>query len=159
MLKNARRVLSVAAVALLLTACIGRVRAPTVELAGIRFGGIGLRGATLIAELNIDNPNDFTIETDSITFEFEAANPGEPNEWTRVTQGTNTQRYRLEEEKRTEVELPIDFTYAGLSAPVRAILDRGTFNYRVRGQVFVREPLKRTVPFSQTGNLSLVGAR
>ena len=159
MKSNASRIVLVALLGMFVAACIGRVRAPVIELRDIRFGGIGLRGATLIAELDIDNPNDFAIETDSITFEFAASNPGETDHWTPVTQGTHTRRIRIDEERNTIVEIPIEFTYSGLSGPVRAIMDKGTFNYRVRGKVFVREPLRRTVPYSQNGNLSLVGAR
>jgi LEA14-like dessication related protein len=144
---------------MLITACNFRVRPPVVELTGVRVAGIGLRGATLIADLDIANPNDFSIETDSITFEMEASDPGDPNAWTRVTTGTNTERFRIEEASQAAVEIPIEFPYSGLGTPVRAILDKGTFNYRVSGQVFIREPLRRTVPFSQNGNLSLAGGR
>jgi LEA14-like dessication related protein len=159
MKSNPGKILLVAVLAMLSAACIGRVRAPIVELTGIRFGGIGLRGATLIAQLNIDNPNDFTIEADSITYEFEASSPGATENWTPVTKGTNTERIRIDEERKTAVEVPIELSYSGLSGPVRSIMDKGTFNYRVRGQVFLREPLRRTVPFSEKGNLSFVGAR
>lgn len=159
MKSNAGKILLVALLGALSGACIGRVRVPVVELTGIRLGGIGLRGATLIAQLNIDNRNDFTIEADSITYEFEASTPGTTENWTPVTKGTNTQRIRIDEDRKTTVEVPIEFTYSGLGGPVRSIMDRGTFNYRVRGKVFLREPLRRTVPFSETGNLSLIGAR
>jgi LEA14-like dessication related protein len=159
MKSKANKILLVGLLGVLAAACIGRVRAPIVELTGIRFGGIGLRGATLIAQLDIDNPNDFSIETDSITYEFEASNPSETENWTPVTKGTNTQRIRIDEERKTAVEVPIELSYSGLTGPVRSIMDKGTFNYRVRGKVFLREPLRRTLPFSEKGNLSLVGAR
>ncbi|MGQ0814462.1 MAG: hypothetical protein ACT4O1_08340, partial [Gemmatimonadota bacterium] len=63
--------------ALTMAACSSAVKQPEVTLANIGVGGIGLRGATIIAELEIANPNDFDIETDSIVYEFEAANPSE----------------------------------------------------------------------------------
>ena len=153
-----RSLLIVTVLAAASAACVGRVRQPEVELAGVRVGGIGLRGATLIAELNIKNPNDFDIETDSVTYEFEVAQTGSGN-WSRFTQGSYTQRVKIEEDDNTEVEIPIDFDYSGFSGALRSILDRGTFDYRVRGRVFVREPLERQIPFTKGGNLSLAGAR
>jgi LEA14-like dessication related protein len=113
----------------------------------------------MIAELNIKNPNSFDIETDSISYELEASDPGNATNWSRVSLGTYNQRVRIDEGDATEVEIPIEFSYAGLSGAASGIIDRGTFNYRIRGNVFVREPLRRTVPFSKNGNVSLAGAR
>jgi LEA14-like dessication related protein len=126
---------------------------------GVKVGGIGLRGATMIAELNIRNPNSFRIETDSITYELEASNPGDTSNWSRVSLGSYTQRVRINDGEETDVEIPIDFSYSGLGGAAQGIIERGTFNYRVRGNVYVREPLRRTVPFSKNGNVSLAGAR
>ena len=153
-----RTIRIMAAVGILAAGCVGRVRAPEVELMGVKVGGIGLRGATMIAELNIKNPNSFRIETDSITYELEASNPGDTN-WSRVSLGSYTQRVRIDDGDETEVEIPIDFSYSGLGGAAQGIIERGTFNYRVRGSVYVREPLHRIVPFSKNGNVSLAGAR
>jgi hypothetical protein len=97
-------------------------------------------------------------ETDSITYELEASNPGDTT-WSRVSLGSYTQRVRIDDGDEIEVEIPIDFSYSGLGGAAQGIIDRGTFNYRVRGNVYVREPLRRTVPFSKNGNVSLAGAR
>ena len=139
--------------------CVGRVRQPEGRLAGVSVGGFGLRGATLLAELDIINPNDFDIETDSIAYEMEASEPGSSATFTRVTQATYTQRIKVDDNGHSKVEIPIEFNYTGLSGALRGIMDKGTFNYRVRGNVYVREPLKRTIPFSKSGNMSLAGAR
>ena len=134
-----------------------RVQKPAIELTGIRLAGIGLRGATFMAELSVDNPNDFAIEADSITYKFEASNPSGPETWTPVTTGTSRERQRVEAGARTTVAVPIEFRYEDLSGPVRAILDKGTFNYRVSGDVMLRNPRRLRVPFSHTGHLSMAG--
>jgi LEA14-like dessication related protein len=153
-----RRIGWVAAMSVVMGAC-QRVIPPTVEPTGVRLSGIGLRGATLIAGLDIGNPNDFPIETDSITFELEASNPDQPGTWTPVTQGTNRERLRIQEGGRRSVEVPIEFAYSDLSAPILSVMDKGTFRYRVSGQVLVREPRRTAASFSRTGNLSLAGTR
>ena len=153
-----RGILAVALLAIIAAGCIGRVRKPEVELTGVRVAGIGLRGATLIADLDINNRNDFNIETDSIRYELLANTSGDGS-WSPVLQRTYTQRIVIEEDKTTRVEIPIEFNYSDLSGAARSILDRGTFNYQLRGNVFVREPMKRTIPFTKNGNVSLQGAR
>jgi LEA14-like dessication related protein len=139
-----------------LSAC-QRIQKPAIELTGIRLAGIGLRGATFMAELSVDNPNDFAIEADSITYKFEASNPSGPETWTRVASGTSREHQRVEAGARTTVAVPIEFRYEDLSGPVRAILDKGTFNYRVSGDVLLRKPHRLKVPFSHTGHLAMAG--
>ena len=139
--------------------CSSAVKQPEITLASLSVGGIGLRGATLVAHVDIRNPNGFDLETDSITYELEAADANDPNRWSRVSQGAVTERIKVDDHGRTTVEIPIEFNYSSLSGAMRSIVDRGTFNYRIRGNAFVREPLRRSVPFSKTGNLSLSGAR
>lgn len=143
--------------ALLVTAC-NVVQAPVVELMGVRLRGIGLRGATILAELSIDNPNKFAIEGDSVTFQFEARDPRNQR-WALVTSGTNAQRVRIGKGEKAVVEIPIDFPYSNLRLPLRSILERGVLDYRISGRVFVRKPLRKSVPFNSEGSLSLGGDR
>jgi LEA14-like dessication related protein len=156
---NKRGMLVVALLAIVVAGCIGRVRKPEVVLNTVRVAGIGLRGASLIAELDINNQNDFDIETDSISYQLFANTSGDGTTWAPVLERTWAQRVMIKEEQTTRVEIPIEFNYSDLSGAARAILDRGTFNYQIRGNVFVREPLRRTMPFTHTGNVSLQGAR
>ena len=159
MKKIHRGVLAAVMLAVVAAGCIGRVRKPEVTLNSVRVAGIGLRGASLIAELDINNPNDFTIETDSIRYQLFANTSGDGTSWAPVMERTFSQRVVIDEDKTTRVDIPIDFNYADLSGAARSILDRGTFNYQLRGNVFVREPMRRTIPFTHTGNVSLQGAR
>jgi LEA14-like dessication related protein len=139
--------------------CASAVKRPEIDLIGIRLGGIGIRGATLIAELDITNPNDFTIETDSVAYQLFANTSSDGGTWQPVLQRTFTQRMVIPEDEKTRVEIPIEFNYSEMTGAARSILDRGTFNYRIQGNAYVREPLKRTIPFTKTGNVSLSGAR
>jgi LEA14-like dessication related protein len=154
-MKAYARAVSLLPFIMVVAACGQLVRAPVVELTGVRVRSIGLRGATLLAQLDIDNPNRFAIETDSITFQFEASDARQPGSWKRVTSGTNVQQHRVEKESQTTVEIPIDFAYSDLGTPLRSLLERGAFDYRVSGVVFVRKPLRKRVPFSKEGSLTL----
>ncbi len=156
---NSAKLTMLVLAALIGTSCASSVRRPEIELTGIRVAGIGLRGASLIADLDINNQNDFDIETDSITYQLFANTAASGEDWQPVLQRTYAQRILVEEDKITRVEIPIDFDYRDLSGAARAIIDRGMLNYRIQGNAFVREPLRRTIPFSRTGNVSLTGAR
>lgn len=149
----------VLAMMIVLGGCIGRVRQPEINLADLRVAGIGLRGASLVAELDIANPNDFDIETDSITYELFANTGSGAESWASVLRRSYNQRIEARENRTTRVEVPIDFNYSDLSGAGRTLIERGVLNYRIRGHVFVREPLRRTLPFSKTGNVSLSGIR
>ncbi len=145
-------------VSVLASACT-TVRRPEIELTGVRLGGVGLRGATLVAELQIDNRNDFDIETDSIMYRLFANTSAEGTQWEPVLQRTFTQRIVVPEEEVTLVEIPIEFNYSEVSGAARTILQRGILNYRIEGQAFVRQPMRRAIPFKHTGSVSLSGAR
>lgn len=158
MLVNRTKVLSLLAVVVVAGAC-AHVQKPEVELTGVRVAGVGLKGASLIADLDIRNANDFGIETDSIVYELFASTPDANGGWSRVLQRSYTQRIKIRENRTTKVEVPIDFNYTDVQGAARSILDRGTFNYRLDGNVYLREPVRRKMPFTRTGNVSLSGVR
>jgi LEA14-like dessication related protein len=158
MMSVTKTVALLAIISVSMSAC-RRIEPPLVELHGVRFAGIGLRGASLVADMRIENPNNFDIEADSITFTLEASDASAPGTWTPVTSGTNRERQRVAAGDRIAVEIPIELSYSDLSAPVRSVIDRGTFNYRVSGEVLVREPRRTTARFNKTGTLSITGGQ
>jgi hypothetical protein len=51
----------------------------------------------------------------------------------------------------------VEFTYAGASAALRSLLEKGTFSYRVRGEITVSKPLRTAVPYRHSGTVALGG--
>ena len=135
------------------------MRAPEVDLTRVRVAGIGFQGATLAAELNVENPNRFGIETDSVTFDLQAQDASAGNTWEHVAAGTHAQTFRVAGRSSERVEIPIELAYNNLRTPMRSIIESGRFNYRLSGQVFVRRPIPRRVPFTQDGSISLFERR
>ena len=140
-------------------ACIGRVKQPEVTLTSVDVAGIGLKGASLVANLEIKNPNDLGVQTDSIQYQLFANTTSGTSAWAPVLSRTYNVPINLKSGGTTRVQVPVDFDYATLQGPLRAILDRGTFNYRMQGRVFLSQPIKRVLPFDKTGNVSLQGVR
>lgn len=154
-----RSILVAPLLAAIIAAGCGSVRKPEITLTGMRLGSAGLTGATLIADLEINNRNDFTIETDSITYQLFGSTSSDGKTWSPLLQRTFADRIVIKEDDITRVAIPIEFNYRELSGAAGSILQRGTFNYRIEGHAFVREPMRRTIPFNKTGSVSISGIR
>ena len=146
---------------LAVSACFPRVKQPEVRLAGIRVGGLGLRGGQIIAQVQITNPNSFALEADEITYDLEVSDPAATSgdRWIDFAEGRFEQDVRIGGGDTLIVEIPIEFTYAALGGAVRSIMERGTFEYRVKGEVKLQEPIGRDIPYRHQGNVSLSGVR
>ena len=144
---------------LLLAACSSVVEQPQVRLESVRMGGIGLRGGTLYAQVHVSNPNGFDLEARSLTYDLQVEHPDSAGKWVSFSQGTVEEPVRVQSNGSTVIEVPIQFRYDDLGGAVRSILDTGTFNYRVRGDVNLSEPIGRTFPYSHSGTVSLSGVR
>jgi LEA14-like dessication related protein len=159
-MRTRRSILLLTMSAGLLAGCIGRVREPEVTLAGVKVGGLGMRGASLVAELDIKNPNRFALETANITYDLKVSDRAAEGEtWLDLARGEFREPIRVVDGGTTRVEIPIEFAYTALSGALRSIIDRGTFNYRVEGRVALREPWRRDIPYRHRGNVSLQGVR
>lgn len=153
-----RSTLAAALVALTATAC-ATPRTPQVQVEGVRVGGIGLRGGTLIARVLITNPNAFDLETGALSYNLQIAPTSADPAWVDFAQGTIEERVRVERRSSRILEVPIQFRYEDVGGALRSIMDTGTFAYRVTGDVRLREPIGRTFPYQRTGTVSLDGVR
>jgi len=152
--------LAAAGVVLLLgAACAALFRQPEVRLEGVRLAGIGLRGGTLMARLHIENPNDFDLESRSLSYRLELQDPDSSSNWVALAQDTIRQRIAVAAGSAEVVEVPIEFSYGQLAPAVRTLLYHGTFDYRVSGRIEVARPISRSVPYRKTGQITLEGAR
>lgn len=145
----------------LLAACGGRVfKQPQVTLDNVQIGGLGLRGGTLLVNLRVVNPNAFALNADRLAYDLALANPGEESDsaWIDFASGTHEESFSVASGDTATVQVPVDFTYAGLGGAANALLRNGTFGYRAKGSVDVRTPLGTyAVPFSKRGTVTLLG--
>lgn len=149
------------AVALIASACGGRVfKQPQVTLENVQIGGLGLRGGTLIVNLQVANPNPFALNADQLTYDLALADPEEQGDsaWIDFARGTHEQSFSVGSGDTATVQVPVEFTYAGLGGAANALLRNGTFSYRATGSVDVRTPLGTyAVPFRKRGTVTLLG--
>jgi LEA14-like dessication related protein len=151
-----RRAMVVAAGALAVTvaggcASLGRqmFEEPVVTFKNVQLNGLGLQGGNLDVVLNVYNPNGYKLEATRLTYNLMLGDN------TPVGTGAIDERFQVQKGDSTTVRLPVAFTFAGLGAAGRQLLQSGSVNYRVTGDVTVNTPLGNfTRPYSGRGTFS-----
>ena len=144
------RKLAVIALAAGLAGCsaLGRqaFQNPVVNLRNVAVQGLGLSGGQLEVQLSVYNPNNFRLDATRLTYRvFVGDSVGLAN-------GAVDTRTTVQASDSTIVTIPVSFTYSGLGAAARQILNTGSVNYRVAGDVTVGSVVGNfTVPYSATG--------
>jgi LEA14-like dessication related protein len=150
-----RRILLMTAGTLAIGGCaaIGKAafRQPVVSLADVKVTGVGLSGGSLDVVLNVQNPNDFRLDATQMHYSVLV-------DTVPFANGVTTQQFTVEGKRSQQVHIPINFSYAGVGNAGRQLMNTGSVNYTVRGDVTVGSPIGNfTVPFSQTGRYSTLG--
>src|SRR5207302_9225646 len=113
-------------------ATLGRAgfREPIVTFKDLRVRGLGLTGGSIDAYLNIYNPNGFRLDATRLTYNVKVGeNP--------LGNGALDSRFTVQNKDSTTVRIPIDFTYAGIGAAARQMMQSGSVPYTVTGDVTV----------------------
>jgi LEA14-like dessication related protein len=122
---------------------------PTVELAAIEITGIGVSGGSLLLVLDVFNPNDYDIRTTWVEASLEL---DDTHFGTATLEGDET----LLASSRTTVEIPAEFTWEGLGAGARALLQRGALHYDLETRLRVETPIAgRTVTLRNRGEVPI----
>jgi LEA14-like dessication related protein len=136
-------------------ATLGRAtfKEPIVHFQDARITGLGLTGGSVEVKLSLYNPNSFRLDGTRLTYTLKVDT---------VTFGTGAlaDRFTVQEKDSTIVTLPLSFTYAGVGEAGRQLMNTGSVNYRVLGDVTVATPLGNfTRPYDQTGRFSTLSGR
>lgn len=142
-----------AAVGLAGCAVLGRARflEPVVELKAVTITGLGLTGGNVEVELSVYNPNGYALDALRFTYLVDVDS-------VRLGTGALDGRFAVGGKDSSVVRLPVSFTYAGLGAAGRALLESGAVTYRVRGDFTVGTPIGNfTRPYDRNGRVTSVG--
>jgi LEA14-like dessication related protein len=130
----------------------GAFKEPIVNFKDLRVRGLGLTGGSLDAYLNVYNPNRFKLDATRLTYRVTVGDNAE------VGNGALDSRFTVQDKDSTTIRIPIDFTYAGIGAAARQMMQSGSVPYTVTGDVTVGTPVGNfTVPYSGTGRFSAFG--
>jgi LEA14-like dessication related protein len=155
---RARTTMLVAAAAVMVAAgcaSVGKTmfKEPVVTLKDVKLNGLGLSGGSLDVVLNVYNPNGFNLDATRMTYKLMI-------DTIPFGTGLVEQRFAVAKNDSNTVRIPIDFTYAGIGEAGRQLIQTGTVNYRVTGDVTVGTPLGNyTVPYDRTGRFSALTGR
>ena len=164
MRRNRLPIAAVLALVLALGACTSRLyRQPEVTLKSVELGGLGLRGGTLLVNLGVVNPNSFALNAERLDYSLVIADAGAGSDstaWLDFATGSYDRAFSVGARDSATVQIPVEFSYAGLGRAGARLLNTGTFDFRARGTVDVRTPVgKYAVPFQKRGTVSLTGVR
>ncbi len=123
---------------------------PVVEVKDVVVKGMGTQGGTLDVILNVHNPNEFRMDATKITYEL-FVDSG------RVATGEISKLVTLEQRSRTDVTVPVNFTYDEVRAVLNKFMLNGVVDYEEKGQFTVVTPFGNlTRPYSGVGRLNSV---
>ena len=118
---------------------------PVVSFRGLSVQSLGLTGGSLEVQLGVYNPNGYDLNATRLTYNLLL-------DEIQFGSGELNEQLTVQKNDTTVVRVPIDFTYRGVGEAGRQLLNTGTVNYRVTGDVTVGTPLGNfTRPFDQSG--------
>lgn len=132
-------------VAIAACASLGRAsfKEPVVNFQSARLTGVGVTGGSLEVALSVYNPNGFTLDATRFTYQVLVDS-------TPLGSGELAEQFAVQEKDSTIIKLPISFTFSGLGEAGRQLMQTGTVNYTVRGDLTVGTPIGRfTRPYEQ----------
>jgi LEA14-like dessication related protein len=150
-------VLVAASAMVVLAACgaLGRAafKNPVVHLKSVTVRGLGLTGGSLDVRLSVYNPNHYRLDATRLNYKVNLA-----GDQVTVASGTLDNRFTVQDNDSSDVLIPVNFSYAGIGAAGQSLLNNGTVDYHVLGDVTVGSTVGSfTVPYSSTGRFTTTG--
>lgn len=121
---------------------------PTVEVKDVVVKGMGTQGGSLDVILDVYNPNEFRMDATKITYELWVDS-------SKVANGDINKLVTLTGKQRSDITVPVNFTYNEMRAVLNTFMLKGVVDYTVRGQFTVVTPFGNiTRPYSGVGRLN-----
>ena len=121
---------------------------PIVTMKDVKVTGLGVTGGSLEIVLDVYNPNNFRLDGSRLTYKLMVDT---------LTFGTGSydSRFQVEKGDTSEIRLPFSFSYTGANAAGRQLIQTGSVEYRVMGDVTVNTPIGAfTRPYDQRGRFN-----
>ena len=104
---------------------------PIVHLQDVRVNGVGLTGGNLDVKLSVYNPNGYRMDATRMTYNVIVGDS------VRFATGAVDSRFTVNSNDSSIVTVPVSFTYTGIGAAGRQLINTGGVNYHVTGDVTV----------------------
>ena len=130
----------------------GAFQQPVVNLKDVAIQSVGLTGGNLALKLNVYNPNGYRLDATRLTYNV-AIGDG-----VNLATGALDSRFTVQSGDSTVVMVPVSFTFLGIGAAGRQLMNTGAVDYHVTGDVTVGTVVGNfTVPYSATGKFTALG--
>ena len=121
---------------------------PIVTFKDVKITGLGVTGGSVEIVLDVYNPNGFRLDGSRLTYKLMV-------ETLTFGSGIYDSRFQVEKGDTSEIRLPFNFSYLGANAVGRQLLQTGSVEYRVLGDVTVNTPIGAfTRPYDQRGRFN-----
>lgn len=123
---------------------------PVVTLKQVQLRGVGLTGGSLDVTLAVQNPNHYRLDATRLTYRVMMGADS-----ITVASGAMDKLFTVQDGQTSDVVIPVDFSYNGLGAAGRSLLNTGAVNYHVTGVVTVGSPVGSVnVPYQSSGRFT-----
>lgn len=123
---------------------------PAVALETVTVTGVSLSGGAVTLHLDVHNPNPYALHGTEFSVDVEL-------EGTPFGRVVRDEPLTLPATEHSRVDLALQFTWAGVGAAARGIIDRGAVAYGLRGRFLVDTPIdQRWVEIGTTGEAEVV---
>jgi LEA14-like dessication related protein len=125
---------------------------PVVQLKDVAVQSVGLAGGNLAVKLNVYNPNNYRLDATRLTYNVTVGDN------VNLATGALDSRFTVQSGDSTIVVIPVSFTYNGVGAAGRQLMNTGAVDYHVNGDVTVGTVVGNfTVPYTSTGKFTAFG--
>ncbi len=122
---------------------------PSLQLDAIEITGLNLEGVSLVLWLDVYNPNGYEIRTTRVDAELQL-------EDTRFGSALLEENVPLAPAAHTLVKIPAAFTWQGIGAGARALLESGKVDYELDTRLRVETSLgSRTLNIGHRGQVPI----
>ena len=122
---------------------------PDVELQEINVTGLGLQGGTMDLAFDVYNPNDYRLRSTRLEVALELAG-------TDFGDALIDKPLDFSPVNHSRVVMPVRFTWAGVGAAARSLLESQELPYGLTGAVLLDTPIgERRVQLSSKGKVPL----
>ncbi|MEP6733083.1 MAG: LEA type 2 family protein [bacterium] len=122
---------------------------PIVHLQDVRVNGVGMTGGNLDVKLSVYNPNGYRMDATRMTYNVTVGDS------VQFATGALDSRFTVNSNDSSVVTIPVSFTYNGIGAAGRQMMNTGGVNYHVNGDVTVGTVVGNfTVPYSAVGRFN-----
>ena len=125
---------------------------PAVALREVRVAGLGITGGSLDVVLNVWNPNDYGLQSPRVAYRIMTGD-------VKLGSGVHDSDIFIDGRDSALVAFPVRFTYLSIGRAGREMLEMGTIDYRVLGDIDVDTPYGRfRFPYDRTGRFASLTA-